>query len=77
MSALTNAANSVVLPPFSIYHRKPVIHLSKPGRKSTLEIGKGEKELENALDRHVEDVLANPSKFRRTVAGLFSFLKTR
>ena len=32
---------------------------------------------EDALDRHVEDVLARPSKFKRTLRGVWSFLKTR
>lgn len=32
---------------------------------------------EDALDRHVEDLLARPSKIRRTLQGLWSFIKTR
>ena len=29
------------------------------------------------LDRHVDDVLKRPSKFRRTMRGVWAFLKTR
>lgn len=32
---------------------------------------------EDALDRHVDDVLQRPSKWRRTLMGVWSFLKTR
>jgi hypothetical protein len=32
---------------------------------------------ENSLDQHVDDVLRRPSKFRRTIKGVWSFLKTR
>jgi hypothetical protein len=35
------------------------------------------KEYEDSLDRHVEDVLNKPSKFRRTMKGVWAFLKTR
>ena len=30
----------------------------------------------NALDQHVEDVLSRRDKFRRTMQGLWAFLKT-
>lgn len=33
--------------------------------------------LEDSLDRHVDDVLRRPSKLRRTMLGVWSFLKTR
>lgn len=32
---------------------------------------------EHTLDRHVDDVLRRPSKLRRTMKGVWSFLKTR
>lgn len=32
---------------------------------------------EDSLDRHVDDVLKRPSKLRRTLMGVWSFLKTR
>lgn len=32
---------------------------------------------DDALDRHVEDILARPSKLKRTLRGVWSFLKTR
>jgi hypothetical protein len=34
-------------------------------------------EFEDSLDRHVNDVLESPSKLRRTMMGIWSFLKTR
>ena len=36
-----------------------------------------EQRLEDSLDRHVNDVLKRPSKFKRTMQGVWSFLKTR
>jgi hypothetical protein len=59
------------------------VFLSPPTRQEFSDAEKGglpEDELrkhEDALDRHVEDVLARPSKFRRTLRGVWSFLKTR
>ena len=32
---------------------------------------------EDALDQHVQDVLSKRAKFRRMMAGVWSFLKTR
>jgi hypothetical protein len=63
----------------SFYSRKPVVFLSTPARQR---LSASEKvdlsgKHEDALDRHVEDVLARPSKFRRTLRGVWSFLKTR
>jgi hypothetical protein len=37
----------------------------------------GEPHYENMLDRHVDDVLKRPSKLRRTMKGVWTFLKTR
>lgn len=69
-------------PPFAFYSRKPVVFLSSPTRQELTDAAekgdmpRGDKH-EDALDRHVEDVLARPSKVRRTLRGLWSFLKTR
>ncbi|KAJ7507925.1 hypothetical protein B0H11DRAFT_151014 [Mycena galericulata] len=77
VSTLTNAANAILFPPLSWYSRKPVVTLSSP---STVDLADPEdrpgKEYEDSLDRHVEDVLNNPSKFRRTMKGVWTFLKT-
>lgn len=32
---------------------------------------------EDALDRHVDDVIRRPSPIRRTLLGVWAFLKTR
>lgn len=37
----------------------------------------GMDQFEDSLDRHVNDVLESPSKLRRTMMGVWSFLKTR
>lgn len=60
-------------PPSSWYSRKPVIALpSTPKCQS-----EGGEPFEDLLDRHVDDVLKRPSKIRRTLLGVWSFLKTR
>ncbi|KAK0206418.1 hypothetical protein DFS33DRAFT_1381524 [Desarmillaria ectypa] len=75
VSNLTNAANSILIPPLSWYSRKPVVVLDPP-----LEEGpdkeKGQRKFEDELDRHVDDVLRRPSKIRRSLKGVWSFLKT-
>jgi hypothetical protein len=54
------------------FSRKPVIVLSGPSRQD-----KESEQYEDALDRHVDDVLQRPSRVRRTLMGVWSFLKTR
>ncbi|TBU45037.1 golgi-body localization protein domain-containing protein [Dichomitus squalens] len=84
VSTLTNAANAIVVPPLSFYSRKPVIVLPRPKRKkkkqNDVEKGTATTEEENlhedALDEHVHDVLNKRDKFRRIMAGVWSFLKT-
>lgn len=73
VSNLTNAANSILIPPLSWYSRKPVVILSAP--KTDAE---GVSPFEDELDRHVDDLLNNPSKLRirRILRGVWSFLKT-
>lgn len=58
------------------YSRKPVVILSAPSREELIEEEEGDRH-QDALDRHVEDVLVRPSTVRRTLKGLWSFLKTR
>ncbi|TCD68204.1 hypothetical protein EIP91_011376 [Steccherinum ochraceum] len=78
VSMLTNAANSMVFPPLSFYSRKPVIVLPsvQPRPQTALDIEKGNPVYEDNLDRHVEEVLRKRDKFRRTMRGVWSFLKT-
>ncbi|KAJ6485159.1 hypothetical protein C8R47DRAFT_1130956 [Mycena vitilis] len=78
VSTLTNAANAILFPP-SWYSRKPVVTLSSPSTADVSDPEQGEKpgkEYEDSLDRHVEDVLNKPSKFKRTMKGVWAFLKT-
>jgi hypothetical protein len=74
VSNLTNAANSIILPPFlySSAQRKPVIVLTTP--EGEPESGP---EMMDSLDRHVDDLLSRPSRIHRTMLGVWSFLKTR
>jgi len=81
VSTLANAANAILIPPLSFYSRKPVVVLSSPSRrKHKHDPEKGEQEgledMEDSLDRHVEDVLTKRAKFRRIMQGVWSFLKT-
>ncbi|KAJ7283543.1 hypothetical protein C8J57DRAFT_1292856 [Mycena rebaudengoi] len=79
VSTLTNAANAILFPPLSWYSRKPVVMLSSPSVIDVSDDEQGthpEKEFEDSLDRHVEDVLDKPSKFKRTMKGVWAFLKT-
>lgn len=72
VSSLTNAANSIIIPPSSFYSRKPVIVLPSIPFSDREESGR----FEDSLDRHVDDVLRRPTKLRRTLMGVWSFLKT-
>lgn len=51
--------------------------LSSPRQRPRQDKEKHEEQYEDALDRHVDDVLKSPSKWRRTMMGVWSFLKTR
>ncbi|KAF7301767.1 hypothetical protein MIND_00742300 [Mycena indigotica] len=75
VQTLTNAANAILFPP-TWYSIKPVVTLSSPpqGFESADRPGK---EYEDSLDRHVEDLLKRPSKIRRTLKGVWAFVKTR
>ncbi|CAK5263045.1 unnamed protein product [Mycena citricolor] len=77
VSTLTNAANAILFPPW--HSHKPVVTLSSPSISEVTDPEDGQrpgKEYEDSLDRHVQDVLKKPSKFRRTMKGVLAFLKT-
>lgn len=82
VSSLANAANSILIPPSSFYSRKPVIALFYPsgrqgrGIESAGHTQFGFDDMDESLDRHVEDVLTGRSKVKRTLQGVWSFLKT-
>ncbi|KAJ7068376.1 hypothetical protein C8F01DRAFT_1117949 [Mycena amicta] len=75
VSTLTNAANAILFPP-TWYSRKPVVTLSGRSAPDSGDSEQPGKEYEDSLDRHVEDVLERPSKIRRTLKGVWAFLKT-
>ncbi|KAL1747712.1 hypothetical protein HDZ31DRAFT_31309 [Schizophyllum fasciatum] len=70
---LTNAANAIIIPPISGYprFRKPIVTLDDGPRD--LETASHH---EDALDRHVEDVMRRRARFKRIMKGVWSFLKT-
>ncbi|SJL01855.1 uncharacterized protein ARMOST_05179 [Armillaria ostoyae] len=76
VSNLTNAANSILIPPLSWYSRKPVVVLDPPLGEDEPDKEKGQRKFDDELDRHVDDVLRRPSKIRRSLKGVWSFLKT-
>ncbi|KAF9464453.1 hypothetical protein BDZ94DRAFT_1161878 [Collybia nuda] len=80
LSSLTNAANTILIPPLSWYSRKPIFVLTSPPTANVgSEIGyrrDDPEQFKDSLDRHVDDVLRRRSKFRRTMKGVWSFLKT-
>ncbi|KAH7929403.1 hypothetical protein BV22DRAFT_123832 [Leucogyrophana mollusca] len=83
VSNLANAANAILIPPLYFYSRKPVVMLSSPTRRQRArDIEKGRQpdadfdDVDDSLDRHVEDVLTRRAKFKRTMQGVWSFLKT-
>lgn len=73
VSHLANAANSILIPPLAWYSRKPVVMLSDPPAATDVE---KDKMLEDSLDRHVDDVMKRQAKIRRSLMGVWSFLKT-
>jgi len=75
VSSLTNAANAILIPPMSWYSRKPVVVLSSSD-SSVNDDGEPGRHYEDELDRHVNDVLKRRDWFRRTLKGVWSFLKT-
>ncbi|KAF5363338.1 hypothetical protein D9756_000467 [Leucocoprinus leucothites] len=72
VSTLTNAANSIIIPPTPFYNRKPTIVLPVRSQNGT----EGYSIYPDALDRHVDDVIKRPFPIRRTLLGIWAFLKT-
>jgi len=64
---LSNAANSILIPPLGIYSRRPTVSLPKPPEE------KGD---QDELGDHVEDLLHRRAVIKRTLRGVWSFLKT-
>ena len=71
---LTNAANSILIPPIGVYSRKPVLTL--PRHPVTDDIERMSIH-EDELDRHVEQVLTKRMKAKRILRGVWAFVKTR
>ncbi|KAF8592432.1 hypothetical protein K439DRAFT_1378530 [Ramaria rubella] len=76
VSHLSNAANSLLIPPISLYSRRPVIRLLASTPSSLDLAEKVDKQHVDELDRHVGHVLRKQKKIRRTLAGVWSFVKT-
>lgn len=72
-----------ISPPSQFYSRKPVIVLSSHSRQQRgrdTEAGCTQSEFhdtDDLLDKHVESVLTRQDKVKRTLQGVWSFLKTR
>lgn len=71
-----------ISPPSQFYSRKPVIVLSSPRRQRGQDIEAEHThsefdDMDDLLDRHVESVLTRRDKVKRTLRGVWSFLKTR
>ncbi|KAH8113230.1 hypothetical protein DFH11DRAFT_1600871 [Phellopilus nigrolimitatus] len=65
---LQTAANSILIPPIGVYSRKPVV--------TEEDAEKSPQTHEDDLDRHVEQVLSKRARIRRTLQGVWSFVKT-
>ncbi|KAF8525324.1 hypothetical protein JB92DRAFT_1319962 [Gautieria morchelliformis] len=76
VSHLSNAANSILIPPMSLYSRRPIIHLPRSEYSVLPDSEKGRTEHVDDLDRHVENALRKRDKLRQTAAGVWSFIKT-
>jgi hypothetical protein len=64
-------------PPLSFYSRKPVLVLAMHDLATVSDKEKQGEQYADNLDRHVDDLLKRPSKWRRTIRGVWTFLKTR
>lgn len=69
---LSNAANSIFIPPLSIYSRRPIMNLPAPAEDTSSEKVKYKDE----LDRHVHGVLRKRDRARRIARGVWDFVKT-
>ncbi|KZT12507.1 uncharacterized protein LAESUDRAFT_638973 [Laetiporus sulphureus 93-53] len=78
VATLTNAANSIVIPPLDFYSHKPVVVLPRRRQRRRGDAEKAEPAGDqDSLDMHVEDVLRKRDRFRRVMRGVWSFMKTR
>ncbi|KAL5527363.1 hypothetical protein ACEPAG_6154 [Sanghuangporus baumii] len=73
VASLTNAANSILIPPIGVYSRKPVVFLPRAAITDDVERMSIH---EDELDRHVEQVLSKRDKVRRILRGVWAFVKT-
>ncbi|KAL5508277.1 hypothetical protein ACEPAH_5896 [Sanghuangporus vaninii] len=73
VASLTNAANSILIPPIGVYSRKPVVFLPRTAITDGVERMSIH---EDELDRHVEHVLSKRDKVRRILRGVWAFVKT-
>ncbi|KAG8960598.1 hypothetical protein FRC03_006347 [Tulasnella sp. 419] len=69
---LSNATNSIFLPPLPNFNRRPIVNLPTIPDEGDREKGPYKDE----LDMHVEHVLTRRDKFRRGLRGLWAFVKT-
>ena len=58
-----------------MYSRKPVVVLPRTSVREDSE--RASSVHEDELDQHVEEVLTKRAKIRRTLRGVWSFIKTR
>lgn len=75
-------SDGCISPPSQFYSRKPAIVLSYPKRQRGRDIETGQThsefdDMDDLLDRHVESVLTRRDKVKRTLRGVWSFLRTR
>ncbi|KAF7352701.1 hypothetical protein MVEN_01236000 [Mycena venus] len=75
ITTLTNAANAILRPP-SWHPHKPVNTFPLPTQEVVFDPQQSNHLQEDPLDRHIEDVPKKPSKFKRTMKGVWAFLKT-
>ncbi|KIJ70056.1 hypothetical protein HYDPIDRAFT_121420 [Hydnomerulius pinastri MD-312] len=83
IASLANAVNSILVPPLYFCSRKPVINLVPPkapgGTVSPHDcesLGSNVQGVRDGLDQHVEDVLNRKAVWKRTIQGIWAFLKT-
>ncbi|KAG9039627.1 hypothetical protein FRB95_009208 [Tulasnella sp. JGI-2019a] len=69
---LSNAANSIFLPPLSVYNRRPVMNLPARERGPSDEKSRHQDD----LDQHVEQLLGKKHRIRRILWGVADFVST-
>ncbi|TFK55975.1 hypothetical protein OE88DRAFT_1804760 [Heliocybe sulcata] len=77
VSSLANTANAILIPPLPLFPRKPVVSLPASPARTTDDVEKPPQDSHrNDLDYHVEDVLSKRQLFKRTMKGVWAFVKT-